>query len=114
VTKDPRATRFHACERFARCEYVNTSFANSDELRRGAPVIYVNPVTMSVEQWEAYSVVTKEMLKSGVNASNLVRGLNYGILTFFRLTVFNSWCLYPDIRLCPSFKHLSHYSARGE
>ncbi|KAF7314231.1 DRMBL domain-containing protein [Mycena kentingensis (nom. inval.)] len=72
--KEPSASRFHACERFDRCEYVSTDpqsnagpsagFFQDEEgcNRHGNRVVYINPVTMSAERWDAYSTSTRVAL----------------------------------------------------
>ncbi|PBK71516.1 hypothetical protein ARMSODRAFT_1082972 [Armillaria solidipes] len=60
-TRDAGSTRFHACERFERCEYVdvpaNRPGATSTS---GNQVVYINPVsTMNEEQWAAYQHNTR-------------------------------------------------------
>ncbi|KAF8637006.1 hypothetical protein AX17_003104 [Amanita inopinata Kibby_2008] len=67
MTTDASATRFHACERFHRCEHVaveneptaSGAFAMS---RTGKRVIYVNPLTMGIESWELYQRDTKQRI----------------------------------------------------
>ncbi|KAL5501731.1 hypothetical protein ACEPAH_8991 [Sanghuangporus vaninii] len=56
ITQDIKSTRFHACERFSRCDLVR----NEDPC-----VVYINPVNMSVENWELYLVKTKTQLERG-------------------------------------------------
>ena len=58
------STRFHACERFDRCEAVE---------RLGRSVVYVNPVPMGSEDWGQYLDATKEKLRSGEQVTSLVR-----------------------------------------
>ncbi|KAF7321032.1 DRMBL domain-containing protein [Mycena chlorophos] len=64
-TRDAHSTRFHACERFARCPHVDVArptdsngfFANVEgETRntKGHRVVYINPVTMTKERWDQY------------------------------------------------------------
>ncbi|KAG7447100.1 uncharacterized protein BT62DRAFT_993446 [Guyanagaster necrorhizus] len=60
-TRDAGSTRFHACERFERCEYVdvpaNRPHATSTN---GNLVVYINPVsTMNKGQWSAYQHNTR-------------------------------------------------------
>ena len=58
------STRFHACERFDRCEKVE---------RLGKSVVYVNPVHMGSEDWGQYLDATREKLKYGEEVTSLVR-----------------------------------------
>ncbi|KAF7309339.1 DRMBL domain-containing protein [Mycena indigotica] len=70
---DPAASRFHACERFDRCSFVaqakpteNGGFFNDEVEGRssnGNNIVYVNPVTMSTERWEAYLRETRVALR---------------------------------------------------
>ena len=64
VTRDMSSTRFHACERFNRCEEVE---------RLGKSVVYVNPAPMGSEDWGQYLNTTKEKLKYGEAVTSLVR-----------------------------------------
>lgn len=57
------STRFHACERFDRCEEVE---------RLGKCVVYVNPVPMGSEDWDHYLDTTREKLKYGEEVTSLV------------------------------------------
>ncbi|KAL1741444.1 hypothetical protein HDZ31DRAFT_45420 [Schizophyllum fasciatum] len=75
ATADPTATRFHACERFDRCEHV----AVDDEVgrprkvisRTGKRVVYVNPVSMEEEKWDEYLTEHKALLERGETPSVL-------------------------------------------
>ncbi len=53
VTLDSSSTRFHACERFNRCDRVP-----SDD----ADVVYVNAVECPLATWHAWYASTKEKL----------------------------------------------------
>jgi len=64
ITQDMSSTRFHACERFDRCEEVK---------RLGKSVVYVNPVSMGSEDWGQYLDATKDKLKYGEEVKSLVR-----------------------------------------
>ncbi|TRM64151.1 hypothetical protein BD626DRAFT_456611 [Schizophyllum amplum] len=69
ATLDAGATRFHACERFDRCEEV----AVDDEAghprnvvsRTGKRVVYVNPVNMEEDKWNEYLTEQKAALEAG-------------------------------------------------
>lgn len=67
MTKDPTTTRFHACERFDRCEEVG------EHCRR--EVVYVNPVNMGSEKWNAYFQDALSKLKEGERALTLVSAM---------------------------------------
>ncbi|EJC97861.1 uncharacterized protein FOMMEDRAFT_42871, partial [Fomitiporia mediterranea MF3/22] len=56
ITQDYRSTRFHACERFARCDLVR----NEDP-----GVVYINPVNISSDNWDLYLAKTKAMMERG-------------------------------------------------
>ena len=78
VTRDPDATRFHACERFDRCKRV----------RKNDPtVVYVNPVNMSRAKWDIYYAETKGRLERGEVVSHLVRRI---LLYFHRVRLMPS------------------------
>ena len=76
ATSDPAATRFHACERFDRCDHV----AVDDEVgkarkvisRLGKRVVYVNPVSMDEEKWDEYLTEHKALLEKGETPSVMV------------------------------------------
>ncbi|EAU83943.2 hypothetical protein CC1G_09825 [Coprinopsis cinerea okayama7 len=75
TTQDPSATRFHACERFHRCPYVEVenqpgSYSNTISTL-GKRVVYVNPVSMDVETWDKYLHDTETRLKRGETVNNL-------------------------------------------
>jgi hypothetical protein len=69
VTLDPQCTRFHACERFDRCDHVLVD--NDDDAfeistsRSGKRVIYVNAVTMESTTWDLYLQVVKQAIIDG-------------------------------------------------
>ncbi|KAJ7020326.1 beta-lactamase-like protein, partial [Mycena alexandri] len=73
-TRDEAVSRFHACERFERCEYVASADPRerSGRTRRGADVVYVNPVTMGSERWERYRQETKLAIGRGERITNLL------------------------------------------
>ncbi|PFH48640.1 hypothetical protein AMATHDRAFT_5610 [Amanita thiersii Skay4041] len=77
VTTDSNSTRFHACERFDRCEQVavNNESHLSDGYavsRNGKHVVYVNPVTMGVESWEHYLREMRGRLQTGEVVNSLL------------------------------------------
>ncbi|KAG5653171.1 hypothetical protein H0H81_002013, partial [Sphagnurus paluster] len=77
TTQDPSSTRFHACERFSRCEHVavddepGESQYNSTS-RLGKRVVYINPVNMGSQSWELYIKDTKVRLSRGEEVNNLL------------------------------------------
>jgi hypothetical protein len=77
VTRDPTSTRFHACERFHRCDHVRVDDegAKYDNVtsRLGKRVVYVNPVTMKSRLWQRYLKETRKQLVGGAIVNNLVR-----------------------------------------
>jgi DNA cross-link repair 1C protein len=83
ITLDASSTRFHACERFNRCEHVDTDDGNrnvgtSGRVRHGTvsktgkSVVYVNPVGMSIQRWEWYLRETRTLLERGEVVNSLV------------------------------------------
>ncbi|KAI0632302.1 hypothetical protein C8Q77DRAFT_1265751 [Trametes polyzona] len=64
ITKDGSSTRFHACERFDRCEHVRVNGRES-HTPSGHHVVYVNPVNMGATAWELYRKETAEQLARG-------------------------------------------------
>ncbi|KAI9066819.1 hypothetical protein FKP32DRAFT_1565004 [Trametes sanguinea] len=71
ITKDGSSTRFHACERFNRCEHVRVNGRES-HTPAGHHVVYVNPVNMGTAAWEAYVAQTREQLLRGEAVNNLL------------------------------------------
>ncbi|KAL7279809.1 hypothetical protein ACG7TL_006216 [Trametes sanguinea] len=71
ITKDGSSTRFHACERFNRCEHVRVDGRES-HTPAGHHVVYVNPVNMGTTAWEAYVAQTREQLLRGEAVNNLL------------------------------------------
>ena len=80
VTRDPSSTRFHACERFCRCEYVAVENGTrkdkdgkySSVNKDGRAVVYINPVSMGGDRWDSYLVDVKERMENGEMVTNLV------------------------------------------
>ncbi|KAH9924318.1 uncharacterized protein BXZ73DRAFT_79283 [Epithele typhae] len=70
VTKD-EDTRFHACERFERCEYVHVNGRES-HTPSGHHVVYINPVNMDTVSWERYVVDTTQRLKHRAQVNSLL------------------------------------------
>ena len=64
ITRDETLTRFHACERFERCEQVRVNGRES-HTPSGHHVVYVNPVNMDVASWERYLANTSDQLRAG-------------------------------------------------
>ena len=56
ASPDMKSTRFHACERFSRCEMVRYNDPG---------VVYVNPMNMSTMHYELYLAATMEALLDG-------------------------------------------------
>ncbi|KDQ20968.1 hypothetical protein BOTBODRAFT_84904, partial [Botryobasidium botryosum FD-172 SS1] len=63
VTRDPNATRFHACERFNRCDCVACDDEN---------VVYINPVTCGVKDWRNWAAGVLPKLKAGERVNYLM------------------------------------------
>ena len=72
ITRDASSTRFHACERYNRCERVKVN-GQASHTPTGNHVVYVNPVGMNKAKWEAYLEETKAQLGRGEPVNNLVR-----------------------------------------
>ncbi|KAG1742254.1 beta-lactamase-like protein [Suillus paluster] len=77
VTRDATSTRFHACERFERCSFVDVppfDFKNDSAPRsmEGKKVVYVNPMTMGCAQWESYRVDVRSRLARGKDVDRLL------------------------------------------
>ncbi|KAF5361843.1 hypothetical protein D9756_002075 [Leucocoprinus leucothites] len=76
LTRDPTSTRFHACERFHRCDHVwvdneDGTYGNAIS-RLGKRVIYINPITMGCTSWKLYLQETKQQLAAGAMVNNLL------------------------------------------
>ncbi|KAM6497507.1 Beta-lactamase-like protein [Amanita muscaria] len=77
VTLDEGSTRFHACERFHRCDYVaiDTEPNEYDVLiksKKGHRVVYVDPVPMAVESWNIYLEDTKKAIRTASEVVNIL------------------------------------------
>ncbi|KAI1785521.1 hypothetical protein LXA43DRAFT_1185710 [Ganoderma leucocontextum] len=71
ITRDESATRFHACERFERCEHVRVHGRES-HTPGGHHVVYVNPVNMDFQSWQRYLQDTREQLQRGKEVNVLL------------------------------------------
>ncbi|KAJ6480729.1 beta-lactamase-like protein, partial [Mycena vitilis] len=74
-TRDEAATRFHACERFDRCEYVaavDSHRASTGRSQKGKRLVYVNPVTMDAARWATYLQETKLAIGRGERVTCLL------------------------------------------
>ena len=71
VTLDATSTRFHACERFHRCDQVEVNGRYS-HTADGTHVVYVNPVTMDGYAWSDYVRDTKKKMSDRDFPNNLV------------------------------------------
>ncbi|OBZ69030.1 5' exonuclease Apollo [Grifola frondosa] len=82
LTCDAASTRFHACERFNRCDHVSVDGQKSHapfaagtsktKAAGGKHVVYVNPVSMGMAAWELYLKDTRERLQNGEIVNNLL------------------------------------------
>lgn len=102
LTRDETLTRFHACERFERCEQVKVNGRESHTLA-GDHVVYVNPVNMDVASWQRYIADTAEQLRTGKQVNHLVSYIPSLRLFFNAHTACASWCHLHDTRPCPSY-----------
>ena len=76
LTTDAASTRFHACERFNRCEHVDVG--RFSQAGKSIPtVVYVNPVDMGTTSWDLYVSETLGSMEQGVLPPNLVGSLSY-------------------------------------
>ncbi|KIK82104.1 hypothetical protein PAXRUDRAFT_154539 [Paxillus rubicundulus Ve08.2h10] len=78
-TRDASNTRFHACERFDRCSFVDvppyhfgTMGAVAPPSKEGKKVVYVNPMTMSCAGWETYKATIKRQVLTGEDVDSLL------------------------------------------
>ncbi|KAI0647865.1 hypothetical protein C8Q79DRAFT_952331 [Trametes meyenii] len=71
ITKDGASTRFHACERFDRCEHVRVN-GREAFTAEGHHVVYVNPVNMSTTAWELYFKQMTYQLRRGEQVNVLL------------------------------------------
>ena len=74
LTRDEHATRFHACERFDRCSEIKVD-GRATHTSDGHHVVYVNPVTMSVAEWDSYVRDTEGRLQKAEPVHHLVNTL---------------------------------------
>ena len=74
VTQDSNSTRFHACERFDRCEQVKVD-GRASHTADGNHVVYINPVTMGTVGWDAYVKETLAQLERRERPNTLVRSI---------------------------------------
>ncbi|KAH0826269.1 hypothetical protein J3R83DRAFT_5739 [Lanmaoa asiatica] len=78
-TRDAASTRFHACERFDRCSFVDVppydygaKGALAPPSKEGKKVVYVNAVNMSCARWEDYQVGVRRRVLKGENVGSLL------------------------------------------
>ncbi|KAI0309278.1 hypothetical protein OF83DRAFT_87503 [Amylostereum chailletii] len=83
ITDDPASTRFHACERFARCEHApapsrafNTDGSTTTTTKNGYPVVYINPVTFGKPKWKEYLDHTESQIRAGLTVDVLLVSLS--------------------------------------
>ncbi|KAH9480452.1 Protein artemis [Psilocybe cubensis] len=76
TTEDEKSTRFHACERFSRCDFVSINdddtFNTEPTSAKGKHVVYINPVNMEHDKWMEYCREIKNFVKSGQKIYNLL------------------------------------------
>ncbi|KAJ7597693.1 hypothetical protein C8J56DRAFT_1159547 [Mycena floridula] len=76
-TSDPSSTRFHACERFAKCEFVDVGSEPDDQgvwsttSKLGQRVVYINPCDMSTAKWNDYQRDVRRRLQDGQEVNSL-------------------------------------------
>ena len=78
-TRDAASTRFHACERFDRCSFVDvppydygTKGAVAPPSKEGKQVVYVNAVNMGCARWEDYQANVRRRVLRGEHVDSLV------------------------------------------
>ncbi|KAI5986181.1 beta-lactamase-like protein, partial [Pisolithus albus] len=78
-TRDPSSTRFHACERFDLCPFVDVPPHECSVEGTVAPlsmegkkVVHINPVTMGSTQWDSYKIEVKQHLLRGRSVDSLL------------------------------------------
>ncbi|KAI6027337.1 beta-lactamase-like protein [Pisolithus microcarpus] len=78
-TRDPSSTRFHACERFDRCPFVDVpphecsiEGTVAPLSMEGKKVVHINPVTMGSAQWDNYKTEVKQHLLRGKSVDSLL------------------------------------------
>ncbi|KAG9317813.1 hypothetical protein JVU11DRAFT_2037 [Chiua virens] len=78
-TCDAASTRFHACERFDRCSFVDVppydyeaEGAVAPPSKEGKKVVYVNAVNMSSARWEEYQANVRWRVLMGENVNSLL------------------------------------------
>lgn len=78
-TRDAASTRFHACERFDRCSFVDVPLydfgAKGAEVplsKEGKKVVYVNAVNMACARWEDYQANVRRRVLRGEGVDSLV------------------------------------------
>ncbi|KAH0832196.1 hypothetical protein J3R83DRAFT_13114 [Lanmaoa asiatica] len=81
-TRDAASTRFHACERFDRCSFVDVPAydygakgASAPPRKEGKKVVYVNAVNMSCARWEEYQLGVRRRVLKGENVDSLLVSL---------------------------------------
>ncbi|KZT09201.1 uncharacterized protein LAESUDRAFT_542480 [Laetiporus sulphureus 93-53] len=116
ITSDPSGTRFHACERFDRCEYVSVDGNGvlsprgvaATLSKTGKHVVYINPVTMGATSWDLYLKETKAKLAQGQIINHLLVPLSrHSPLPELRafVSMFKPKCVIPNT-LDPTLKGL--------
>ncbi|KIJ59654.1 hypothetical protein HYDPIDRAFT_140447 [Hydnomerulius pinastri MD-312] len=78
-TRDASSTRFHACERFDRCSFVDVppydfgaKGATAPPSKDGMRVVYVNAATISCARWENYKATVKRQVLTGETVDSLL------------------------------------------
>ncbi len=109
ITRDETMTRFHACERFERCEQVRVNGRES-HTPSGDHVVYVNPVNMSVANWQRYIAETAEQLRIGKLINHLVSCISHMRYRIVVYVTVGSWYRWRGTRHCPNYEVSLPYS----
>ena len=77
ITTTDTITRFHCCERFARCAYVDVKQSSRRDhsntiSEMGKHVVYVNPVSMEGSKWSEYLSEMEVRIRAKERISHLV------------------------------------------
>ena len=107
VTCNGADTRFHACERFDRCEHVKVS-GRAAFTASGTHVVYINPVNMSRTKWGAYLEETRSRLEGGDHVDHLVRTPPLNDASFchqsiIALPIIEAFSITRTARICVAF-----------
>ncbi len=115
-TRDSSITRFHACERFDRCEYCDVPEHKPGSLStKGNRVVYVNPVsTMNREMWKSYQTNTKNRLVAREDVTCLVSTFISFVGNILTFTAGPTCATFPSTRTAGPCIHVQAQDYRTE